>query len=148
MKKYLFILLCLFALCFAPMQAWSSVTPDQDARGKGTPDDNTGNADSSSVDVNGVVKDAATGSVAGVAAGKDANGNVLTYINEANNKTVNTYDSEDRLVKTVTYETPDSTSNGLTIRYIYDADGNLIQTIYPNQYNSENDNLDVANGVN
>ncbi len=78
----------------------------------------------------------------------DSNGNVLTYINKANNKTVNTYDSENRLVKTVTYETPDSTLNGLTTRYVYNADGNLIQTVYPHQYNSENDNLDVSNGVN
>ena len=78
----------------------------------------------------------------------DVNGNVLTYINKANNKTVNIYDGENRLVKTVTYETPDSTSNGLTTRYIYDADGNLIQTVYPHQYNYENDNLDVSNGIN
>ena len=78
----------------------------------------------------------------------DAKGNVLTYINKADNKTVNTYDSENRLVKTVTYENASTTANGLTTRYVYDADGNLIQTVYPHQYNAENDNLDVSNGVN
>ena len=78
----------------------------------------------------------------------DAKGNVSTYINKADNKTVNTYDSENRLVKTVTYENASTTANGLTTRYVYDADGNLIQTVYPHQYNAENDNLDVSNGVN
>ena len=78
----------------------------------------------------------------------DSNGNVLTYINKANNKTVNTYDSENRLIKTVTYENASTTANGLTTRYVYNADGNLIQTVYPHQYNAENDNLDVSNGVN
>ena len=78
----------------------------------------------------------------------DVKGNVLTYINNANNKTVNIYDSENRLVKTVTYQTPDSTENALTTRYVYDAEGNLIQTVYPHQYNAENDNLDVSNNVN
>ncbi len=78
----------------------------------------------------------------------DSKGNVLTYINVANNKTVNTYDSEDRLVKTVTYETPSSTENGLTTRYVYNTDGNLTQTVYPHQYNAENDNLDVSNNIN
>ena len=78
----------------------------------------------------------------------DAKGNVLTYINKANNKTVNTYDSENRLVKTVTYENANTTANGLTTRYVYDADGNLIQTVYPHQYNAENDNLDISSGVN
>ncbi len=78
----------------------------------------------------------------------DTKGNVLTYINKADNKTVNTYDSENRLVKTVTYENASTTANGLTTRYVYDADGNLIQTVYPHQYNAENDNLDVSNDVN
>ena len=78
----------------------------------------------------------------------DTNDNVLTYINKADNKTVNTYDSENRLVKTVTYENASTTANGLTTRYVYDADGNLIQTVYPHQYNAENDNLDVSNDVN
>ena len=78
----------------------------------------------------------------------DAKGNVSTYINKADNKTVNTYDSENRLVKTVTYENANTTANGLTTRYVYDADGNLIQTVYPHQYNAENDNLDVSNGIN
>ena len=78
----------------------------------------------------------------------DARGNVSTYINIADNKTVNTYDSENRLVKTVTYENANTTANGLTTRYVYNADGNLIQTVYPHQYNAENDNLDVSDNVN
>lgn len=78
----------------------------------------------------------------------DTKGNVLTYMNKASNKTVNTYDIEDRLVKTVTYENASTTANGLTTRYVYDTDGNLIQTVYPHQYHAENDNLDVSNGVN
>ena len=78
----------------------------------------------------------------------DNNGNALTYINSANNKTVNTYDSENRLVKSVTYENASTAENGLTTRYIYDADGNLVKTVYPHQYNAENDNLDLQNGVN
>ncbi len=78
----------------------------------------------------------------------DTKGNILTYINVANNKTVNTYDSENRIVKTVTYENANTTANGLTTRYIYNADGNLIQTVYPHQYNAENDNLDVPNNIN
>lgn len=67
----------------------------------------------------------------------DAKGNVSTYINIADNKTVNTYDSENRLVKTVTYENVSTTANALTTRYVYNSDGDLIQTVYPHQYNSE-----------
>ena len=78
----------------------------------------------------------------------DAKGNVSTYTNIADNKTVNTYDSENRLVKTVTYENANITANGLTTRYIYNADGNLVQTVYPHQYNPANDNLDISGGVN
>ena len=78
----------------------------------------------------------------------DAKGNVSTYTNIADNKTVNTYDSENRLVKTVTYENANTTANGLTTRYIYNADGNLVQTVYPHQYNPANDNLDISGGVN
>ena len=78
----------------------------------------------------------------------DAKGNVSTYTNIADNKTVNTYDSENRLVKTVTYENASTTANGLTTRYIYNADGNLVQTVYPHQYNPANDNLDISGGVN
>ena len=78
----------------------------------------------------------------------DAKGNVLIYINEADNKTVNTYDSENRLVKTVTYEIPEMSQNGLTTRYIYDEKGNLIQTVYPHQYKPENDILDLDEGIN
>lgn len=78
----------------------------------------------------------------------DTKGNVSTYTNIADNKTVNTYDSENRLVKTVTYENTSTTANGLTTRYIYNADGNLFQTVYPHQYNLANDNLDISGGVN
>ena len=78
----------------------------------------------------------------------DAKGNVSTYTNIADNKTVNTYDSENRLVKTVTYENASTTANGLTTRYIYNADGNLVQIVYPHQYNPANDNLDISGGVN
>ena len=78
----------------------------------------------------------------------DAKGNVSTYTNIADNKTVNTYDSENRLAKTVTYENANTTANGLTTRYIYNADGNLVQTVYPHQYNPANDNLDISGGVN
>ena len=78
----------------------------------------------------------------------DNDGNVTTYINKANNKTVNVYDSEKRLVKTTTYETADTETDGLTTRYVYDEDGNLIQTVYPHQYNPDDDLLDVENGQN
>ena len=78
----------------------------------------------------------------------DAKGNVSSYTNIADNKTVNTYDSENRLVKTVTYENANTTANGLTTRYIYNEDGNLVQTVYPHQYNPANDNLDISGGVN
>ncbi len=78
----------------------------------------------------------------------DDKGNVLTYINVADNKTVNTYDSENRLVKSVTYENASTASNSLTTRYVYDSEGNLVQTVYPHQYNAENDNLDLSNNVN
>lgn len=78
----------------------------------------------------------------------DARGNVSTYTNIAGNKTVNTYDGENRLVKTVTYENASTTANGLTTRYVYNSDGDLIQTVYPHQYNAENDNLDISNGIN
>ena len=39
-------------------------------------------------------------------------------------------------------------AHGLTTRYIYNADGNLVQTVYPHQYNPANDNLDISGGVN
>ncbi len=81
----------------------------------------------------------------------DSNDNVLTYINCSGNKTINIYDSENRLIKTTTYATitdAESDIGGLTTRYIYDTEGNLIQTVYPHQYNSDNDNLDLSNGIN
>ena len=81
----------------------------------------------------------------------DSNDNILTYINCAGNKTINIYDSENRLIKTTTYATitdAESDIGGLTTRYIYDTEGNLIQTVYPHQYDSDNDNLDVSNGIN
>ena len=81
----------------------------------------------------------------------DSNDNILTYINCSGNKTINIYDSKDRLIKTTTYATITDAENdigGLTTRYIYDTEGNLIQTVYPHQYNSDNDNLDLSNGIN
>ena len=78
----------------------------------------------------------------------DDAGNVTTYINKANNQTVNLYDSENRLVKTTTYESAANQTNGLTTRYVYDVDGNLIQVVYPHQYNPAEDLLDVANHQN
>ncbi len=81
----------------------------------------------------------------------DSNNNLLTHINRAGNKTVNVYDSNGRIIKTTTYATTTDAENdigGLTTRYIYDGNGNLIQTVYPHQYNVENDNLDVSNGIN
>ena len=44
----------------------------------------------------------------------------------------------------VSYENASTTANGLTTRYIYNADGNLVQTVYPHQYNPANDNLDIS----
>ncbi len=90
----------------------------------------------------------------------DAKGNLLSYINVAGNKTVNTFDSKDQLVKTVTYEIDvDNTAiaaetrqtalaNGLVTRYVFDTNGNLTQTIYPHQYVEANDLLDVEQGIN
>ncbi|PHU37002.1 fibronectin type III domain-containing protein, partial [Agathobacter ruminis] len=78
----------------------------------------------------------------------DEDGNVLTYINAANNQTVNTYDADGNLVKTVTYESCDTTKDGLTTRYVYDSEGRLTQTIYPHQYQASKDQLDVENGIN
>ncbi len=78
----------------------------------------------------------------------DEKGNILTYINCAGNLTANTYDGEDRLVKTVTYENTQAADSGLTTRYVYNEDGKLIKTIYPHQYFASSDNLDVAAGIN
>ena len=78
----------------------------------------------------------------------DSNHNVLTYINSAGNYTVNVYDLKNKLVKTTLFVNQNSTGDGLVTRYLYDEKGNLIQTVYPHQYQANQDGLDVANGIN
>lgn len=66
----------------------------------------------------------------------DENGNVLTYIDSFGKETVNTYDSNGNLVKSVS-------GNEIT-RFVYNGGDKLLQVIYPNQYNAEDDNLNLS----
>ena len=63
----------------------------------------------------------------------DTNGLKLTFINSQNVETDYTYDDAGYLAKEVT--------NQQVTRHIYDTAGNLIQTVYPNQYNATYDGL-------
>ena len=64
------------------------------------------------------------------------NGNVLTYIDSFGKETVNIYDSLGHVVKSIS-------DNEIT-RYVYNGGDNLLQVIYPDKYNPENDNLNLS----
>ncbi len=66
----------------------------------------------------------------------DEKGNVLTYIDSFGIKTVNTYDGNENLVKSVLGDE--------VTRYVYNGGDNLLQVIYPDEYNPDDDNLDLT----
>lgn len=67
----------------------------------------------------------------------DVNGNILSYTDSTNKVTTNTFDLTNKLIKSVC-------SNNVT-RYLYDAKGNLLQQINPEQYNATYDGLPSSN---
>ena len=87
------------------------------------------------LDISGSVNEY-TDSTIGEIATYDENGNVLTYTDSFGKTTVNTYDSQNHLVKSVS-------GNEIT-RYVYNGGDNLLQVIYPDQYNPADDNLNLS----
>ncbi len=87
------------------------------------------------MDISGGVNEY-TDSTIGERATYDENGNVLTYTDSFGKTTVNTYDSQNHLVKSVS-------GNEIT-RYVYNGGDNLLQVIYPDQYNADDDNLNLS----
>ncbi len=67
----------------------------------------------------------------------DAYGNILTYADSRNKVTTNTYDSDNRLIKSVC-------DNNVT-RYLYDSKSRLVQQINPEQYDAACDGLPLQN---
>lgn len=62
--------------------------------------------------------------------------NQTAYTDSFGKTTVNTYDSQNHLVKSVS-------GNEIT-RYVYNGGDNLLQVIYPDQYNADDDNLNLS----
>ena len=87
------------------------------------------------LDISGGVNEY-TDSTIGERATYDENGNVLTYTDSFGKTTVNTYDSQNHLVKSVS-------GNEIT-RFVYNGGDNLLQVIYPDQYNADDDNLNLS----
>ena len=87
------------------------------------------------LDISGGVNEY-TDSTIGERATYDENGNVLTYTDSFGKTTVNTYDSQNHLVKSVS-------GNEIT-RFVYNGGDNLLQVIYPDQYNPDDDNLNLS----
>ena len=61
----------------------------------------------------------------------DSTGNVLIHTDPQNNTTSCIYDTNNNVIK--------STLNGKVTRYVHDAKGNVIQVIYPQQYDASKD---------
>ena len=62
--------------------------------------------------------------------------NQTAYTDSFGKTTVNTYDSQNHLVKSVS-------GNEIT-RFVYNGGDNLLQVIYPDQYNPDDDNLNLS----
>ena len=68
-------------------------------------------------------------------------GKILSYIDNLNNSTYNVYDANDNLIRS-------TLNNSFVTRYIYNSDNELMQEIYPNQYDSSLDGLNNTTPVN